>query len=118
MNIESYRDFCLSLKACTESTPFGPDVLVFKVGGKMFSLCDIKTFERINLKCIPEKAIELREKYPEITPGFHMNKQHWNSIDPSGSLKDDLIYQLTKDSYLLIVSSLSKKQQAEILPLD
>jgi predicted DNA-binding protein (MmcQ/YjbR family) len=118
MNIEEYRDFCLSLKGCTESTPFGPDVLVFKVGGKMFSLCDLKDFKRINLKSEPEKAIELREQYPEITPGYHMNKQHWNSVDPSGKLKNELIYRLTKDSYNLIVSSLPKKDQSPFLPLD
>ncbi|MAY84899.1 MAG: MmcQ-like protein [Flavobacteriales bacterium] len=118
MNIEEYRDFCLSLIGCTESTPFGPDVLVFKVGGKMFSLCDIKTFERINLKSDPEKAIELRERHAEITPGYHMNKEHWNSVDPRGSLKAEFIFRLTKDSYNLIVSSLPKKQREPFLPLD
>lgn len=118
MNIEEYRDYCLSLKDCTESTPFGPDVLVFKVGGKMFSLCDIAKFERINLKSDPDKAIELRERYPAISPGYHMNKEHWNSIDPRGGLKSDFIFRLTKDSYNLIVSSLPKKEQAPFLPLD
>jgi predicted DNA-binding protein (MmcQ/YjbR family) len=118
MNIEEYRDFCLSLKGTTESTPFGPDVLVFKVGGKMYALCDLKHFGRINLKSDPEEAIKLREQYPEITPGYHMNKTHWNSIDPRGSLKSELILRLTKDSYKLIVSSLPKKEQAPFLPLD
>jgi len=118
MNIEDYREFCLSLRACTEHTPFGPDVLVFKVAGKMFSLIDIKNFKRINLKSKPEDAIVLREQYPEITPGYHMSKQHWNSIDPKGTLKDELIYRLTKESYNLIISSLPKKQQLPFLPLD
>lgn len=84
----------------------------------MFSLCDLKNFERINLKSDPGEAIELRERYPEISPGYHMSKQHWNSIDPRGDLKDEFIFRLTKDSYNLIVSSLPKKQQAPFLPID
>lgn len=115
MNIEEYRDFCLSLKGCEESTPFGPDVLVFKVGGKMFSLCDLKSFERINLKCDPDRALELREKFPEVSPGYHMNKTHWNSVDPRGNLSNKQIRDWTIDSYRLIVLSLPVKMHSKFL---
>lgn len=110
MNIEEFRDYCLAKADVEESTPFGPDVLVFKVKGKMFALCDIDEFKRINLKCEPNKAIELREKHEEITPGYHMNKQHWNSVSPKGTLSNSLICQLVDDSYNLIRSSVSNKK--------
>ncbi len=110
MNVEEFREYCLSKEWVEESTPFGPNVLVFKVKGKMFALCDIELFERINLKCDPDKAIELREHYEEVTAGYHMNKQHWNSIDPKGSLKNSQIFEWVDDSYHLILSSIPKKK--------
>ena len=111
MNIEQYREYCLSKEWVEESTPFGPDVLVFKVKGKMFALCDLVQFEMINLKCDPEKALELREQYSEVQPGYHMNKKHWNSIDPHGSLNDKQILEWTDDSYELILSSIPKSKR-------
>ncbi len=80
MNIEELRDYCLSLKGVEEKMPFDDKTLVFTVKNKMFCLTDIETYEFVNLKCDPETAIELREKYSEVTPGFHMNKKHWNSV--------------------------------------
>ena len=109
MNIEEFREYCLAKKAVTEETPFGPDTLVFKVAGKMFALTDISEFSGINLKCDPERAIELREQHPEIIPGYHMNKQHWNTVDPQAGLSDKFVRELIDDSYDLVVVSLPKK---------
>lgn len=111
MNIEEYYHFCRSLPGTTEAFPFGKDTLVFKVMGKMFALTDIEKFESINLKCDPVKALELRAVHEEIKPGYHMNKKHWNTIQTQGSLGDDFIKKLIKDSYNLVVSKLSKKDQ-------
>jgi predicted DNA-binding protein (MmcQ/YjbR family) len=114
MNIETFRSFCLKKKGVTEEFPFGEDVLVFKVLGKMFALINVQTFESINLKCDPEKAAELRERYSSVIPGYHMNKKHWNTIMLDGSLPDKLILEWTTDSYDLIVNSLSKIQQRQL----
>jgi predicted DNA-binding protein (MmcQ/YjbR family) len=115
MNIESFRHYCLAKMGVTEGCPFGPEVLVFKVMGKMFALTAIGAEEfTINLKCDPERAIELREQHDEIQPGYHMNKQHWNTISCEGSLTDKLLYELTDHSYELVVKSLPKKVQAEL----
>ncbi len=108
MNIEEFRTYCLSKTATTEGTPFGPDVLVFKVADKMFALCDIQKFESVNLKCDPEKAIILREQYPEITAGYHMSKAHWNTI-VTNTLSNKLVYELIDHSYDLVMNSLPKK---------
>jgi predicted DNA-binding protein (MmcQ/YjbR family) len=109
MTLAYFRDYCLSLPHVTEDTPFGPDVLVFRVGGKIFALMDIETFPYVNLKCDPERAIQLREQYPGITPGYHMNKKLWNSVSTQGNVPDSLILELARDSYDLILDSLPKK---------
>lgn len=115
MNIEEFRDFCIAKPGTTEETPFGPDTLVFKVMGKMYALSGIDTFDFINLKCDPEYAIELREKYDgSITPGYHMNKKQWNSVYTNGRVPDDLIRKLIDDSYNLIVAKLPKKVKEEL----
>jgi len=114
MNIEELRSYCLSKKSVTESFPFDEVTLVFKVMGKMFALVNLDSDLSINLKCEPEKAIELREHYSVVNPGFHMNKTHWNTINIDGSLENKLIYQWIDDSYNLIVLSLTKKQREEL----
>lgn len=114
MNIEDYRDYCLAKKGVTEESPFGPDTLVYKVMGKMFALSGIDNFEFINLKCEPDKAIDLREQYHSVKPGYHMNKKLWNSVYIDGDVTDELIYGMIDDSYELIVKSLTKKLQAEL----
>jgi predicted DNA-binding protein (MmcQ/YjbR family) len=114
MNIEEFREYCLLKKGVTEGTPFGPDVLVLKVMGKMFALTDIDNFESINLKCDPDRAIELREEYSSITPGYHMNKKHWNTILSDGSISDDHLRELIDHSYDLVVSSLTKSLKQEL----
>ncbi|WP_235295939.1 MmcQ/YjbR family DNA-binding protein [Portibacter marinus] len=115
MDIVSFRDYCLSKKGVTEETPFGPDTLVFKVLGKMYALCGMTDEEfRCNLKCDPEYALELRDQYPEIIPGWHMNKKHWNTVFCEKELDDRMIADLVDHSYDLVVASLSKAQK-EIL---
>jgi predicted DNA-binding protein (MmcQ/YjbR family) len=117
MNIEDFRDYCIAKKGVTEETPFGPDTLVFKVMGKVFAICGIDEFEFINLKCDPDRAIELRESYTGIRPGWHMNKKSWNSVYTNDDVQDPLIYELTDHSYELVVASLTKKMQGELAEL-
>ncbi len=114
MNIEEFRDFCLAFPEVTESFPFDDKVLVFKVANKMFALADVDEFRSINLKCDPERAVILREEYPEINPGYHMNKKHWNTVEMQGELDDDFIQELINHSYNLVVASHTKKVQAQI----
>jgi predicted DNA-binding protein (MmcQ/YjbR family) len=115
MDIIYFRDYCLSKKAVTEDTPFDENTLCFRVEGKIFAITDIHDFESINLKCNPEKAVELREKFVGIEPGYHMNKKHWNTVPCSGSVPDTLILELIDHSYDLVFSSLPKKVQQSIL---
>ncbi|MGV8947586.1 MAG: MmcQ/YjbR family DNA-binding protein [Lutibacter sp.] len=115
MNIEEFRDYCLSKNQVIESFPFDEETLVFKVGSKIFALAGLENHPATaNLKCDPEKALALREEYHEIMPGYHMNKIHWNTVIIDGSLSNKLIAELTDDSYNLVVKGLSKKQQKEI----
>ena len=114
MDIELYRIYCLNKPGVTEEFPFDNRTLVFKVCGKMFSLLDIETFDSINLKCDPEKAIQLRELYPGVIPGYHMNKKHWNTVGCDGSISDKLILEWTDDSYNLVLNSLPLKVRKEI----
>ncbi|WP_200975969.1 MmcQ/YjbR family DNA-binding protein [Echinicola sp. 20G] len=114
MDIVFFRDYCLRKPGVSEDTPFGPDTLVFKVGGKLFALIDIEKFESVNLKCDPERAVELREKYNGVIPGYHMNKKHWNTVAFGADLADAAILELVDHSYELVFQSLSKKVQNEI----
>jgi predicted DNA-binding protein (MmcQ/YjbR family) len=114
MNIEELREYCLSKKGVTESFPFDETTLVFKVMGKMFALTDTEDEFSINLKCNPEKAIDLREKYPAVQPGYHMNKKHWNTIYVDGSVSDEKLKAWIDDSYWLITNSLPKKDRIKL----
>jgi predicted DNA-binding protein (MmcQ/YjbR family) len=114
MNIETFRAYCLSKKACTEEMPFGPDVLVFKVMNKIFALTTIEPFDSINLKCDPEKAQQLREQYPCVIPGYHMNKKHWNTIQLDGSISTPILHSWIDHSYDCVVKTLTKTQQKEL----
>ena len=109
MDLEMFRNFCLGLKGVTEEMPFGDSTLVYKVEGKMFALTGIDMFTSINLKCDPEEAIELRERYHAVQPGYHMNKQHWNTVLIDHSIPDKLLLEWTKNSYALVVAKLPKK---------
>ena len=114
MNVEEFRDYCLSFPKVTEEFPFDDKVLVFKVMGKVFSLSNIENFEGINLKVDPENAILQREKYTEVKPGYHMNKKHWNTVNVSGSLPTSLIKEWIQDSYDLVVAKMPKKVREEL----
>ena len=114
MNIEQIRTYCLTKQQVTEHFPFDDNVLVFKVAGKMFLLTGLDTWEKgepaINLKCDPEYALELREQYESIEPGYHMSKKHWNTIRLfKGKLDWTFIKEQIDNSYNLIVMSLPKK---------
>lgn len=110
MDIEALRAYCLSKPAAEETLPFGPDVLVYKVGGKVFLLLPLDAEElQFNVKCDPDKAIELREEYPCVQPGYHMNKKHWNTIVVDGSVSSKLLKEWIDHSYDLIVKSLPSK---------
>jgi len=112
MNIEDIRDYCLAKKGANESFPFDNDTLVFKVVDKIFLLAGITDEPlAINLKCDPERAIELRERYPSVTPGYHMNKKHWNTVVLDGSVDRNTICSWIDDSYDLAANGLTKKQR-------
>ena len=115
MNVEDISEYCLSKKGASEDFPFDEETLVFKVMGKMFALIPLERIPlQINLKCEPELAVELRERYEAVQPGFHMNKNHWNTIWVDGTLRNELIYKWINDSYNLVVKGL-RKTEKEIL---
>ena len=114
MDIEEIRDYCLSKKGTEESFPFDDTTLVFKVGGKIFILISLEGDFWMNLKCDPDRAIELREAHPAITPGYHMSKRHWNTIILDGSLSKKLLFELIDHSYDLVFRSLSGNIRLEI----
>jgi len=114
MNIEEFYAYCLQKKGVSEHFPFDEQTLVFKIGTKIFALTDVTSFRSINLKCNPEKAIELREEYAAVQPGYHMNKKHWNTIILFSDLDDQLIKELIDHSYILVLNSLPKKMRDEI----
>lgn len=112
MDLPDAIDLCLSLPGTEETTPFGPEVLVYKVGGKIFALTDPGEFPpRMNLKCDPARAAALREDHESINPGYHMNKRHWNTVRIDRSLPGVLVEELIRHSYDLVVASLPKKQR-------
>ncbi|AWM31696.1 MmcQ/YjbR family DNA-binding protein [Hymenobacter nivis] len=115
MNIEDFRDYCLGLPGATEETPFGPDTLVFKVGGKIFALTDLQTFASVNLKCAPERAAELREQHDYVLPGFHMNKKHWNTVLIGTGAPDAVVRAWTAESHELVAAALPKAVQAALV---
>lgn len=119
MNIEEFRDYCLSKKGVEETFPFGEETLVFKVMCKMFALTGLETHPAAaNLKCDPERAIELREEYDGlIRPGYHMSKIHWNTVELERNIPHELLLELIDHSYDLVVKSLTKKLQTELASL-
>ena len=106
MNIEEFREYCIAKPGVTEEFPFDENTLVFKVMGKMFALTDLVDEFSLNLKCDPERAIELRDQYPAIQPGYHMNKTHWNTVKMDGSIPEKLIFELIDHSYQLVVDKI------------
>ena len=116
MNIEEIRDYCISKPGVTEGLPFNDTAVVFKVAGKMFALLDLSEDSKgITLKCDPELAIELREKHPEVTPAWHFNKQHWNTVDPTGGVPAEKIREWIDHSYELVVRGLKKTDREGLM---
>jgi predicted DNA-binding protein (MmcQ/YjbR family) len=116
MDIESLREYCLAKKAVEESFPFGETTLVFKVKGKIFLLVGLESpVLQFNVKCDPEQAIEWREQFPAVQPGYHMNKKLWNTVIVDGSIPVRLLRQMIDDSYRLVVGSLPRKVQQGLI---
>lgn len=112
MTLDALRDYCLSLPGTTEAQPFGPDVLVFKVSGKLFALVNLDGPPfRVNLKCDPEEAVELRERYAAVEPGYHMNKRHWNTVHLGSDASSDDLRAWVDGSYRLVVQRLKKSER-------
>lgn len=114
MNIEEFREYCLAKPGVTEETPFDENTLVFKVSGKIFALTDINRFDSINLKCDPVKAVDLREQFPEVQPGYHMDKKHWNTISTTGNIPWLVIKEWIDQSYYLVYAKLTRSQKFAI----
>ncbi|MFR9542157.1 MAG: MmcQ/YjbR family DNA-binding protein [Rikenellaceae bacterium] len=119
MNIEEYREYCLSLPCVEESLPFDDVTLVYKIGGKLFTLATMESFDHFAVKCDPDEAIELRERYSAITPAFHLNKKHWNDIYVEQGLHDDFMRQQILNGYLLVArkSVTPKALRVELLEI-
>lgn len=117
MNIEELRDYCIQKKGVTENFPFDDKVLVFKVMNKMFALVNVEISDSVNLKCDPERAIELREEYMGILEGYHMSKKHWNTVLLESDVNRLLLQELIDDSYNLIASKLTKKEKEALAQL-
>lgn len=111
MDLEIIREYCLKKKGVTETLPFGDNTPVYKVAGKMFLLAMMTPPISINIKCDPEKAVELREEYEAVTPGYHMNKLHWNTVVLENSIPDKILFSWIDDSYNLVVEGLPKKDK-------
>ena len=108
MDLATFREYCLSKPEATEDTPFGPETLVFRIGGKMFALASLdEAPARANLKCDPDLALELRDRYEQVRPGYHMNKKHWNTIDIEG-IPDGEIRKMIDHSYDLVAPSVGR----------
>ena len=121
MDLAKFRGYCLSKADATEGAPFGPDTLVFKVGGKIFAITSLDEVPaRANLKCDPDLALELRDRYEEVRPGYHMNKKHWNTVELESAIPDGEIRKMIDHSYELVAkkvpgSGRSRSRQKEKL---
>jgi len=115
MNLDEIRTYCLSKKGATEDFPFDEHTLVFKVMGRIFLLTDIREVElSLNVKCEPELAIEWREQYQSVQPGYHMNKKRWNTVTCSGEFSEKVVYAMIDHSYEEVVKGMTKKMQREL----
>ncbi|WP_068596508.1 MmcQ/YjbR family DNA-binding protein [Vaginella massiliensis] len=115
MNIEEIRLYCLQKSGVTEDFPFDDEVLTFKILGKIFCLSNLHSIPlKINLKCDPDYAIELRERYEAVTPGYHMSKKHWNTICVADTIEPALVYSLIDHSYDCVVKGMPKKQRNQL----
>jgi predicted DNA-binding protein (MmcQ/YjbR family) len=112
MDLESFREYCLSKPGATEDTPFGEDVLVFRVDGKMFALAPLDEVPAaVNLKCDPDLAVELRDRYEQVRPGYHMNKKHWNTVEIDSGIPDAELRKMIDHSYELVFRHLPRAKR-------
>src|SRR3989454_5408936 len=112
MDLESFREYCLTKTGATEGAPFGETVVVFKVGGKMFALAALDEIPAtVNLKCDPDLALELRDRYEQVQPGYHMNKKHWNTVEIGSGVPEAELRKMIEHSYDLVVRALPKAQR-------
>jgi predicted DNA-binding protein (MmcQ/YjbR family) len=119
MQLDLLRAYLLNKKGATEERPFGPETLVFKVMGKMFALVAWEARPlRVNLKCDPELALALRNQYQAVQPGYHMNKNHWNTVTLDGAIPDDEIQGMIDHSYALVVKALKKVDQEKLRQME
>ena len=115
MHVDAFREYCLRKKGVTEATPFGPDNLVFKVAGKMFALLALDEVPAAaNLKCDPDRALELRDRFEQVRPGYHMNKKHWNTVELGTGIPETEVRQMIDHSYELVVRSLPRKTRERL----
>jgi predicted DNA-binding protein (MmcQ/YjbR family) len=115
MDLAQFREYCLSKPRATEGTPFGPDVLVFKVRGKMFALAALEEVPTtVNLKCEPDLALDLRDRYEQVQPGYHMNKKHWNTVEIESGIPDAEVRKMIDHSYELVIKSLPKAERKKL----
>jgi predicted DNA-binding protein (MmcQ/YjbR family) len=113
MDLGGFLDYCLNKKGVEETFPFGETTLVLKVMGKMFAAYGIDESPlTVNLKCDPDRSLELREQYEDIQPGYHMNKKHWNTVNFEGNIEDKIVHELIDHSYELVVKSLTREKKA------
>ncbi len=116
MDLAEFREYCRKKNGATEGTPFGEDVLVFKVAGKMFALAALDEIPvTVNLKCDPDLALELRDRYEQVRPGYHMNKKHWNTVEIDSGISDTELRKMIDHSYDLVIKSLPKAARAKLL---
>src|SRR6266581_9072181 len=116
MDLAKFREYCLSKPQTTEGTPFGPDVLVFKVRGKMFALAAFEEVPTIvNLKCEPDLALDLRDRYEQVQPGYHMNKKHWNTVEIDSGIPEAELRKMIENSYDLVVRALPEAKRQKLL---
>jgi predicted DNA-binding protein (MmcQ/YjbR family) len=109
MDLAEFREYCLSKPSTAEDTPFGPDVLVFKVRGRMFALAALDEVPpTVNLKCDPDLALDLRDRYDQVRPGYHMNKKHWNTVEIESGIPDVDLRKMIDHSYDLVIEKLPK----------
>ena len=115
MDLAEFREYCLTKPGASEETPFGPDVLVFKVSGKMFALAALDEVPTAaNLKCDPDLALELRDRYEQVQPGYHMNKKHWNTVEIDSGIPDAELRKMIDHSYELVTRSLPKAERKKL----
>jgi predicted DNA-binding protein (MmcQ/YjbR family) len=116
MDLAEFREYCRKKHGATEGTPFGENVLVFKVAGKIFALAPLDEVPATaNLKCDPDLALELRDRYEQVCPGYHMNKKHWNTVELDSGIPDTELRKMIDHSYELVVKSLPKAARAKLL---